>query len=121
MECVLQTDIFNTLGTRVNAVAVLCGTVNVTRLLQIPFCWILTTPLTAFDATLATTCVSLQLVTIPLPLPIQTAPLPCVSPKPFPLIVTTVSALPAVGLTFATCGKSIVKETELLHTPFCRI
>ena len=97
------------------------GTVKVTALLQVPFCWILTMPLDALDATLATTCVSLQLVTTPSVLPIQAAPLPCVAPKPFPVIVTAVPPAPELGLMLAICGKLIAKGTELLQTPFCRI
>lgn len=52
------------------------GTVNVRALLDAPFCWTCTMPLTAPEATDATICVSLHPITEPKVLPIQTLPPP---------------------------------------------
>src|SRR5580658_2210351 len=70
--CVPPTSMLITLGTRVTEVPPpppppprLVGTVNVTALLQVPFCCTLTIPLTAFEATEAVTCVLLHPITEP--------------------------------------------------------
>ena len=47
------------------AVLRLGGTLKLRALLQIPFCWIRTIPLTAVLSTVATTCVSAQDATTP--------------------------------------------------------
>ena len=60
------------------------GTVKVTALLQTPFCWTLTMPLTALAATVAETCVSLHEFAEALVPPIQAIPLSCEEPKPVP-------------------------------------
>lgn len=118
-----MTDMLITFGLSVTEVPVPSPpeTLKVTALLQIPLCWILTIPLAAPDATPATTCASVQLITVAGIFPIQITPLPCEAPKPFPVIVTWVPVVPELGLMLAICGKFIVKATELLHTPFCRI
>ena len=72
-------------------------------------------PLVDPAATVATTCVSLQLMTTPLMLPSHTVPLPWVEPKPVPVIVTEVPGIPEVGETLVMLGgTSTVKLTPLL-------
>jgi len=65
--------------------------------LMTPFCRTRAEPVVDPDATVATICVSLQLCTTPLEAPSHTWPLPCVAPKPEPLIVTCVPGTPLDG------------------------
>jgi len=57
-------------------------------LLHTSFCSIRAMPVSEPAATVATTCVSLQLTTWPAVLPSQTTPLPGENPKPPPVNVT---------------------------------
>src|SRR5437899_3297670 len=95
------------------------GTVNVSALLQIPFCWTFTTPVTAFEATLAMIVVSFQPLTTPGILPIQTTPFPWLFPNPFPEIVIGAPGPPDAGLISRMCGVFIVNGRELLQMPAC--
>src|SRR5260370_999144 len=58
------------------------------------------------EATVATTCASLQLTTTPYALPSHTFPTPCVAPNPVPAIVTCVPAAPEIGVTLVIFGAS---------------
>src|SRR5204863_1725202 len=123
MERASPTSMLMTFGLSVTCPPVpeVKGTVNVRALLQSPFCWILTTPLTALVPTVTDTCVSLHEFTEACVAPIQAIPLPLEEPNPVPRIVTTVPPLPVFGLMLVMCGAPpvTVKATELLHTPFC--
>ena len=70
-------------------------------------------------ATVATTCVSLQLTTTPYVLPSHTFPLPWLAPKPVPVIVICVPAIPVVGVTLVMFGVLTVRFTVFDHTPPC--
>src|SRR5438128_12569046 len=77
-----------------------------------------TGPLVAAEGTVATICASLQLFTVALvPLKV-TVLVPCVSPKPLPLICTWVPTGPLVGDKLATIGLGKLNSTSwLLATP----
>jgi len=64
-------------------------------------------PDVALEATVATTCVSLQLTGVPKVLPSHTVPEPCVDPNPEPEMVTCVPAAPDVGDTPVTMGGTV--------------
>jgi hypothetical protein len=66
-------------------------------LLRVPFCVTQALPGFVPAATLATTCVSLQLTTVPAVLLKSTLPLPCVVPNPDPVNVTCIPGDNAVG------------------------
>jgi hypothetical protein len=70
-------------------------------------------------ATLATTCVSLQLTTTPYVLPNHTFPLPWLAPKPVPVIVTGVPANAVAGVTLAMTGVMTVRFRAFDQTPPC--
>jgi hypothetical protein len=93
------------------------GTLKLRALLQIPFCWIRTIPLTALPSTVATTCVSAQDTTSPGVLPTQTMPLPWTEPKPLPVMVTLVPETPLVGVMLSMDGVLTANGTALLTTP----
>src|SRR5438128_4244736 len=77
-----------------------------------------TGPLVAAEGTVATICASLQLFTVALvPLKV-TVLVPCVSPKPLPLICTWVPTGPHAGDKLATVGLGKLNSTAwLLATP----
>src|SRR6266568_3055804 len=88
------------------------------ELLQTPFCRICALPELEPDATVATTCPSLQLTTSPGAVPSQTLPLPWVDPKPDPAIDTYVPAAPGFGDTLVITGCVITEKfAPLLSTP----
>lgn len=87
------------LGVSVTPLPPCAGTVKAIALLHAPFCWTRAMPVTAADATCATTCVSLQLATCPAALPSQATPLPCEEPNPVPVMVTEVPGPPEAGST----------------------
>ena len=84
-------------GDTVEMVAV--ATVKGSELDQTPSCCTRAVPDDALRATVATTCVALQLTTVPRVLPSQTDPVPCTVPKPDPTMVTWTPAAPLVGET----------------------
>jgi hypothetical protein len=94
-------------------------TVRFTLFDHTPPCSSCAVPDFAPDATDATTCVSLQLTTVPYVLPSHTLPLPCVAPKPDPAIVTCVPAVAVVGVTLLMVGVTTVKFNAFDHTPPC--
>ncbi len=72
MVCVSPTTILIMAGVRL--LPPLVGTVNPSALLHVPLCWIRAMPLSEPLATVATTCVSVQLTTFAAILPSHTAP-----------------------------------------------
>src|SRR5579863_52052 len=95
--------------------------VKVTALLNTPFCRTCALPEVEPVATVATTCPSLQLVTTPVSVPSQTLPLPCVAPKPDPVIVTCVPGRPLVGDTALMDAVFTVNGTGFEVRPLCSI
>src|ERR1035438_8397781 len=86
----------------VEMVAVL--TVKGTGSDQAPFCCTRAVPEVELEATVATTCVSLQLTGVPRVLPSHTAPVPCAAPNPDPEMAGCTPAAPDVGDTPVTMG-----------------
>src|ERR1043165_1117929 len=88
--------------------------VNVGQLLHVPACCTQPLPEATFEATVATTCVSLQLTMLAASLlPSHTLPVPCAAPKPVPVSVTFVPGTPLVGLGLVTQGDA---EFEIFTT-----
>jgi hypothetical protein len=73
-------------------------------LLRVPFCVTQALPGFVPAATVATTCVSLQLTTVPAVLLKPTLPLPCVAPNPDPVNVTCIPGVSAVGEMLVNVG-----------------
>jgi len=100
-------------------------TVKGTELEAIPFWRICAVPVTEPAATVATTCVSVQLTTVPHLLPKRTLPEPCALPNPEPVIVTCVPAVPKFGDTPVIIGAlftvSVKLCTALLPTPLLAV
>src|SRR5438477_4812157 len=94
-------------------------TVSFTVFDHTPPCSTCATPVFEPVATVATTCVSLQLTTTPYVLPSHTFPLPWLAPKPVPVIVICVPAIPVVGVTLVMLGVLTVRFTVFDHTPPC--
>ena len=65
--------------------------------------------------------VSYQFVTTPTAVPTHTIPLPCVAPKPEPVIVTCVPGRPPAGDTFEISAVFTVKAIKFEDSPFCWI
>jgi hypothetical protein len=84
-------------------------TLNDTALDDIPFCCTKASPDLAIGDTLATISVSVQLTTAAGLVPSQTIPLPCVDPKPEPVTVTCVPAIPVAGDTLEIVAVFTVK------------
>jgi hypothetical protein len=82
-------------------------TVKGTALDQPPPCRTWAFPDVALEATVATTCVSLQLTGVPKVLPSHTVPVPCTAPKPEPEMVTCTPAAPDVGDTPVMVGGTV--------------
>jgi len=94
-------------------------TVNASDLDHIPPCCTRALPEAEFDATVATTWVSLQLTTVPYVLPSHTAPEPRADPKLEPEIVTCVPGFAVIGETLVMLGGIVtVNAAPLLGTPF---
>src|SRR5580692_11011306 len=93
--------------------------VKATALLKTPFCRICALPEIEPDATVATTCPSLQLFTTPAAVPSHTLPLPCAAPKPAPVSVTCVPGKPLEGDTLAMVAVFTVNATVLEARPPC--
>jgi hypothetical protein len=91
--------------------------VKVTPLLFAPPTVTTTGPVVAPDGTATVTEVPLQLLTLAVAPANETLLLPCVVPKPEPVIVTTVPVLPDVGLRLVRLNADTVKLTPLLATP----
>ena len=107
-------------GPLVGFTLVIAGGVTVKFTASDPMPWMTCVlPEAEFGATVAITCVSLQLTTWPLSVPKRTLPLPCVVPNPEPAIVTGVPAPPLCGVTLVIVGVVTVKGTELEVTPPC--
>src|SRR5258708_31161360 len=86
---------------------VMCGALTVKFTfctLLVPLAATLTCPLEAAGGTVATICVSLQLTTDAVTVLKLTELVPCVAPKPLPLICTCEPEAPAVGDTPVTTG-----------------
>src|ERR1017187_2918991 len=79
-------------------------TVKVAALLHVPPCCTRATPLSALEATVAMSCVSLQLETTPAVLPSHSCPLLCVEPNPDPKIVMVAPAAPEFGVMLTIRG-----------------
>jgi len=93
-------------------------TVNTTPLLGALFTVTITLPVVAPAGTSALIVLLFQLVAVAvLPLKV-TVLVPCIKPKPAPVIVTVVPAGPAVGETLVMLGAGMVKRLPVLGVPF---
>jgi hypothetical protein len=92
-------------------------TVNVTEFDHAPLCFTRAVPEMALAATVATTCVSLQLTTGAYVLPSHTPPLPCVEPNPEPEIVICPPGALVVGETLDIAGRGATLKVAALLVP----
>jgi len=92
-------------------------TVNATEFDHWPFCCTRALPDWALAATVATICVLLQLTTVAGAVPSQTAPVPRVSPKYEPPMVTCVPPVAVVGDTVLMEGTAITVKVMALLVP----
>src|SRR5258708_11415670 len=86
--------------------------VNGSALPQTPFCRTCTLPVFDPAATVATICVSVQLVTTPAEVPSHTWPVPCAAPKPEPEIVTCVPPPPTDRFVIVAVGTAKASEFD---------